>query len=248
MVRQFIDFLCKIHQFKFKFIFQTKNIYSAIEKFKNIKIAPCIKAILDYAAYNSASSLSVLNDQNVLEIENCINESGRNVIESLKCCYASIYQQQTPFRFLPGHKSTVLSIPKYISEMNELKKTSRLEFKKLLTPAELKAILLRKINQNIGNYNANIGVFSESGVTEVKVTISNNSMSAKCKVSCILCAATVPVVYSGSWKISNILRHVRQHLIAKQRMHSQQTITSNQASCSKTPNASQTIGNFQIQC
>lgn len=202
-----------------EYLFQAKDIFSTIEKFKSIKIAPCIKKILKSSAYNAASNLSTLNDQNVLAIENYINDSGRDVIQTLECCYSSVYKQQTRFQFLPGHKSTILSIPKYIDEMNGAKKKNQLEFKKLLTASELKKMLLNRINQNISNYN-NIAKFSEDSITDVQISISDNAMSAKCKINCVECTKIIPVTYTGSWKTSNILRHVRQHLFQKQRRNS----------------------------
>lgn len=168
-----------------------------LKKFNGHEIPLCVKVILEHAAYNNCGALLELNEEKVLEIENYINETDRSVIESLSCCHSDTYKRQNRFTFLPGHKCLILTIPKDINSMNESKKknSSRLmDFKKLLTPAELKDLLLARLNQNLSKYIDGVSgckSFSAANLGEVQTIITNNMLTAKCKVSCVECTSVV---------------------------------------------------------
>lgn len=179
------------------------DIFESLQKFNGIEIPKCIKEILQFAAYDTAASLALITDTHVQEIEKFINESDKHVINQLSCCYSSVYQGMGHFKFLPGHKCTILAIPSQIARMknNKPNRTQRLlEFKKLLTKAELADLLLKRLNQYFKKSDAtNMISFSEAHLGEITILITENAMTAKCQVSCVL------------WNISNIVRHVKQH-------------------------------------
>lgn len=169
----------------------------------------------------SISSLENLNNQTISDIETCINDAEQEMIKNLiekDCCHEKTYRAQTQFKFLPGHKCFLLLIPSIIEKIKLEKKESSKrfgDFKKLQTPAELKNLLLRKLNQNLEKISAGSVKFDESHVTQLKTVISNNAMTAKCSISCAQCSATCVATYNGSWITSNVLRHVRSHQLSK---------------------------------
>lgn len=218
---QIIDF--KLLSLTVHFLFQPKqvDVFSAIGKSIGDNGFPaCVKEILKYTAINSIGSLSKLNKETILDIEKCINESNKSVISGLNCCHSETYQNQDTFRFLPGHKCLLLSIPAILTELKDVKQNNNkrsFEFKKLLTPTEMADLLVNKLNQHLQKCNVNVKRFQTKDVTDLKTVISNNAVNAKCKISCVQCSSQLPVSYNGCWATSNVLRHVKSHLISKSR-------------------------------
>lgn len=192
---------------------QSDDIFAALEKFNATQFPSCVKAILKYAAYDTASSCMLLNDRTVPDVEQYIAENGRNLIENLTCCNSTTYQSQQNFRFLPGHKTTILAIPTQIREMQAMKKNTlkpMAEFKKLLTSKQLKEMLLSKLEQNI----AKLGFaneLTEFQLSPVQTIIVDNRMKGKCRVKCFRCDVWHNLVYDGSWRLSNAIRHYKEH-------------------------------------
>lgn len=187
-----------------------------MERFSGTPLPPCVKTILKFAAYDSASSLVQLNSQLIVDIENFINDTDKSVIEQLSCCNAERYKEQVVFRFLPGHKCAILALPSVINRMSGSKKKSTVaEFKKLLTQAELEDMLLTKLHNNVEHIKSNganlLGTFEQSHLSDTKTIISDNSMIAKCTVKCFLCMKSISATFNGSWTTHNIIRHVKMH-------------------------------------
>lgn len=178
-----------------------------------------MKSVLRFAAFDSACSLRGLDENAISIIENYVNQSDKSVINQLSCCNADKYKQQTNFRFLPGHSSILLKFSDQIKQMNESKKKpykKLSEFKKLLTPIELKNLLLNKLNQHLDKLRWTIGVFTEAHLSNVETIISENTITAKCKVQCVTCGCHVPILYIGSWTTGNVFRHLKTHLTITQ--------------------------------
>lgn len=153
-----------------------------IGKFNKCKIPECVKCILRYAAFDTACSLSGLDANAISFIENYVNESNKSVIQQLTCCNAEKYQNQVNFHFLPGHQSILLKIPEQIKAINDSKRKSYKklsEFKKLLTPGELKNNLLFKLNQHLNRFcwAQQTRLFTEFNLSEVSTVVSENTMT-----------------------------------------------------------------------
>lgn len=155
-----------------------------------------------------------MDAKTVADMENYIADTGAELIASLDCCNAASYKSQQRFYFLPGHKSAILSIPSQIKNMDSLKKKKSkplVEFKKLLTSTELKHRLLLKLNENALKLGFKYDAFGEDHLSDVKSMIVDNELTALCNVLCISCHTSVSALYKGSWAISNVLRHIKQH-------------------------------------
>lgn len=153
-----------------------------------------------------------LDEKTIAEVENYIAEAGAELIAGLKCCNATTYQNQQVFRFLPGHKSAILSIPSQIRDMDAIKtKKSKpmLEFKKLLTSADLKMLLLIKLNKSALKLGFKEDSFDEVHLSDIQTIITNNDFTAKCTVQCFGCNVTINALYKGSWSTSNVIRHLK---------------------------------------
>lgn len=163
-------------------------------------------------------SLEQFGEEDIISIEKYMNDHGYDVLATLNCCTCKRYKTQSHFKFLPGHKTALLAIPSKLKQLHCVKKDGGrrlLEFKKLLTNVELREMLLKKLNQNITQIltsnQMNLS-FTEAHLSPIQTIISENSMMAKCDVHCLnaQCSTVTPVVYKGSWGISNVLRHLRK--------------------------------------
>ncbi|XP_055308626.1 uncharacterized protein LOC129572640 [Sitodiplosis mosellana] len=193
---------------------EENDVFDTLEHFSGIKFPLCIKTLLRYAAYESKSSCMLLDVKTVAEMEDFLAETGQAVIASLDCCNSAAYKNQNRFRFLPGHKTCILSIPDQLRNMDAVKRKKSkpmLEFKKLMTSTELKHLLLMKLNQSAVKYGFASEAFDESHLNDVQTIILNNDLTAKCTVQCFQCRTTINALYKGSWTISNVLRHVKIH-------------------------------------
>lgn len=194
---------------------QEEEIFDALEKFNGAKFPICIKGILRYAAYDSISSCVLLNEQRISDVEQFITENGRSFIESLVCCNSTTYQSQQTFRFLPGHKTSILAIPNQIHDMQATKKKKLkplTEFKKLMTSAELKELLLKKLSHGVEKLGFETDSVMNEHLSEVQTLIVNNEMTAKCTIKCFQCDVALNLIYKGSWRLSNLLRHFKSHV------------------------------------
>lgn len=96
-----------------------ESIWSEIEKNIGDKFPPCVKKILNFSAYDSFSVLKELNEQKILEIEQYISDCGQTILNELNCCHSQKYRNQQQFKFLPGHRAILLSLPGKIPKIVE---------------------------------------------------------------------------------------------------------------------------------
>lgn len=67
----------------------------------------CLKTILNDNGYDNTASLRHLNENELDRLENAINQQ-RQILHSLNCKHAETYKSQKNFKFLSGHRISVL--------------------------------------------------------------------------------------------------------------------------------------------
>lgn len=177
------------------------DFFESLEDFNGSKYPECVKRFLCHAAYDTKNSCLLLDEKSIVELEQYIMETGKEIIEQLSCCNSQSYQNQQQFRFLPGHRSCILAIPNQIRDMEAMnfkKRKPVAEFKKLLTAAELKNLLIKSLNRTIQNLGFETKLLSQQYLGEIKTMISNNQMTAKCDVQCFHCPASQSAVFNNS--------------------------------------------------
>lgn len=85
-----------------------------------IKLPLCVKKILIFSAYECANSLRLLNEEKIVEIEKYVSDFGRSIIDELNCCHSEKYRNQRTFKFLPGHRSLLMSHVSYAKKISEI--------------------------------------------------------------------------------------------------------------------------------
>lgn len=107
----------------FYFIVNTYNMdsinWEIFESFIGEKIPACIKTVLNLCGYTSFLSLKEIKPHNINEIETFVTEHFSSNISQLQCCHSQYYSSQISrgqFKFLPGHETLLIVLPKYVSE------------------------------------------------------------------------------------------------------------------------------------
>lgn len=79
----------------------------------------CIKKILFESGYDSELCVENLDEGKLIEVEKFIENSRREILEKMTCCFSDVYRTKKPFRFVPGHTILILQLPKVIREYKE---------------------------------------------------------------------------------------------------------------------------------
>lgn len=95
--------------------------WAEIEKIIGDTLPPCVKSFLNLSACESLTALREINENNIVEIGEFMSNCDRNVLDELDCCHSEQYKKQTKFKFLPGHRAVLLSLPNKIRQNSEKK-------------------------------------------------------------------------------------------------------------------------------
>lgn len=146
-----------------------------------------------------------INNQSIIEIEGCINEY-KEKIDSLKVIVKNpLYENIVPLKFLPGHKATLLVIPKLIEGIQKHKKSEKnnADEEKIKT---VKEELIEKLKKFTVKQNLNINI-TEENLIEFRV----EKGEYKCKVKCAVCEKLTPCNFNTHWAVSNLEKHLKGH-------------------------------------
>lgn len=100
------------------------------EKVENIigePVPDCLKIILTSSGYNTRLSLCEISMKNISRIEKAINDSS-GIVQSIKCCYADVYNNQDVFELLPGHISFLCALSSKMKTTFEQKNECTIDF------------------------------------------------------------------------------------------------------------------------
>lgn len=89
-----------------------------LENFLGEPLPRCIKHILLSCAFDSLLIIEHLNEEFVKLIECHVSEN-RNILHDLECKHSNYYQNQSPFKFLPGHRILLNSLNEHVRRLRE---------------------------------------------------------------------------------------------------------------------------------
>lgn len=183
-----------------------------------------MKLILDECGYNNNLSILSLTEADIEKIESFIN-SKPSLLKKLKS-----YKAKEKFELKPGHRSTILILPKYYqeyinlsaqSDKNSSKQTSesqsslkptRKQKKKInKTVDELKNELINKLKHYVEKFNI-VVEFSLNHIFEFNEENNHYKYKYKCRVKCALCQKKIVCNYSTHWVVSNLESHLKDHI------------------------------------
>lgn len=91
--------------------------WSKVEALTGDTIPTCVKKILIASGYDTIFSVKNIDSEKIVEIENHVNVYARDLIQNFDCCHHEFYKGLNEFKFLPGHKDLILSLPQLIVKM-----------------------------------------------------------------------------------------------------------------------------------
>lgn len=140
--------------------------WSKVEELTGDSIPICVKKILTKCGFNSVFSVKNITPESVVQIEKHINLHGLDLIQTLDCCHHEYYKGQNVFKFLPGHKDVILSLPGFAVQMLHPDKyliqviEQYAGFSKILREILKTAIQNHKLPKNKAEYSDTIRYFA----------------------------------------------------------------------------------------
>lgn len=215
------------------------STFTRLEKFAGNKYPIFIKNILEACGYDHESTLNLLNENSIKQIEREVDER-KNLVKG------TVYENKDgPFHFLIGHKELILSIPNTLKKLSAQKKSKNLEKKKGLgkkldVEIDSEAVASDRANQVIERINKYFKSKKLNCVVNGEhiklITLAENC--AKCVIKCVFCDSEVTCTFDKHWNIANYTAHIRKHpqkLLPAQRQ--QKLITSPSGSSLLAPRA-----------
>lgn len=173
------------------------------------------------SGYDNAISVSEICENEVKVIEEFVNGNLKDLIEK-----SGTYKADGAFKFLPGHRKLLFSLPDKVKEFQNRKEkkipengepaTEELE---LLTEIELNGLkneLFVKLNTTAKDFGLHTEFTEEELVTAIDPYISHarkttNKATYKCSVKCTSCEKITPCTWNGRWQASNLEKHLKTH-------------------------------------
>lgn len=163
--------------------------------------------ILNSCGYNSALSFKLVDDKKLDELEKFVEKSHRKVADQFE-----EYREMKPFEFLPGHRALIFGIKEELLDLQSRKKQKVTKSKKqnhVENEETLKISLINQISSYAQKNELNLN-WSDC-ITDFKLTSTENSTFAVCKMACPDCHTALAMRYDKNWKTSNMTRHLRVH-------------------------------------
>lgn len=171
-----------------------------------------------------------MDDTEIGIIEEFVTKNLQHLLKDSK-----LYTQSNCFKFLPGHRRLLLSLPNkaidFINSKTKSKTKTNAEAVcgassvkpqqtiELLTDEEIE-ILKKSLILKLNNYTRTAGLTTEFKEDALVGSIdpyishsrtSDKKPSYKCSIKCIFCAKVVPCTHHGYWQTSNLENHVKSH-------------------------------------
>lgn len=71
-------------------------------------ICKCLRHLLKECGFDTKQSAELITENHLNECESYINLSRESILGGLNCMHENIYKSQASFKFLPGHRVTIL--------------------------------------------------------------------------------------------------------------------------------------------
>lgn len=176
----------------------------------------CLKSILNDAAYDSFSSLAGLDANKMKELEEFVT-ANKELVNKLKCCNSTYYKGLNDFKFLPGHKTVILSLPGDIKELEAKKSNSKKTKKKFSSDEDAKMMLIKNLRAVSAKSGITLpqNVLTEVNLIDFERGSEESNFIYKCRFSCPFCNKTFGVIYKKFWMSSNATKHLKTHLLSQ---------------------------------
>lgn len=187
-----------------------KKLLLKLERALNEKLPKDLQTIILHTAFETESSIRGINSEVIAEIEKYINVN-KNILEGTS--YRDCLDKEIDFKFKPGHKSILLSLPRALIAYNDnlKKKKSQTNKKpesqnKKISETEVKDALIKKLNNFATNQSYDV-IFE--GTLVENLGFDKNKWN--CKIRCPMCREPSKCTYESYWMVSNFQKHLKKH-------------------------------------
>lgn len=208
-------------------------IFTRLEKSSESKYPNFIKDILIHTGYNSSATIKIIDKNAIETIEKYINDNFDDIEILLK---DTLYLdsngnlKKTPFKFLIGHISLILNLPKDLNqyfakkvEIVTIKKT-----KEIPPTEELKKTFNVRVKEYTDKKKIKIDL---NKISVVNFSSSNNRV--KCLAQCPFCSIKFVCYFDSCWRTSNFFKHIVS--CSKNKVQSSAPITSSTTNPTTSP-------------
>lgn len=183
---------------------KTKKFFGKIEKIIQSKIPQHIKLFLHLAGFESEFALLNIDKKSIKLIESHL-ENNRDFIVKTK------YENISPFKFNVSDRTSVLNLPKLISNAKREISETELERKKLnvrsnFNKKKLIEELLAKANTLLNSKKIKHKI-NENDIVSCRIV----DEIIELQVQCSQCMSTVRCKKSNRWFYSNLISHIVKH-------------------------------------
>lgn len=177
--------------------------------------------ILEANGFDHALAIKQLDIENIKVIESNTTENLQHILKD------SVYEHNSTFKFLPGHKAAVLALPDlivaYIVKANvssnvNLNQRSAINYSNQenidISTEEFKDNLVKTLIQKVEKYSKkielNVSTLTDENISSIETCTSRAGATVyKCSVKCPICELKIPCIFDKNWKISNFEKHLK---------------------------------------
>lgn len=189
-----------------------------MEKSIGEKFPECVKILLKKYGYDRLNSLSMIDEVRISEIETHLQENRDSWNDELNCCNSTHYGRVTIFRFLPGHRATILSIPDKIRQLTGLKRVIAVDRLQEEHKDRSDEEAVQSLVTNIMKYAEKQGfplndeLININNVQDFERGDGMVNFVYKCRFICPFCDKKFSLKFQKFWQTSNITTHLKKEI------------------------------------
>lgn len=198
------------------------------------QIPKCIVSLLMKAGYNSSHSLKSLDENKIDSIEKFFDEN-KQILNEVGGRHNQTYKNLKKFKFLPGHRDMILSIPELLPDIEAAmqrahSKTKAKTANKCLTKkhAESEIALKQQLFNGLKNaarkhkFEMFANILSDSNFVDFEKINGQCQCGKECNAIykycfvCPVCPKRYILQYKRYWMSSNATKHIKYHISQEQ--------------------------------
>lgn len=181
---------------------KVSTVFDKIEKKINTEYPNFIKVILTETAFDSIASLRNLNLKSIQEIENFVNNK-TDLLKNTNYVDEKGALKNFPFKFLIGHQTLLLNIPRDVDVFMNAKKTKKQNSPQDFDSVKLSVSLVEKIIK----FGKNKNISFKFNFENIEDLLPENNR-IRCVVKCPFCIVKIPCFFDTCWRIPNYYKHI----------------------------------------
>lgn len=167
---------------------------------------PILIDILKKSGYDHSVAVKQLDAEKLNSIETFARDNLANILQK-DSTYSNSFQT---FRFLPGHRATLLALPALVDEYISSASTNITDLSSDESKEQLRKSLINKLEKFANSISLTDFTLSLDNLESWQYcTTRNNNTTIKCMVKCYKCDIKVPCTFKNHWQVSNFQKHLK---------------------------------------